>query len=314
MHPAPQPDASKVRAAVLPVGELAVEMAGAVREAGLALTDDPAAADALMWCSAAPDGLPELLASAPQIRWVQLPYAGVERFVHLTGDDRKWTCAKDIYGLAVAELALGLMIMALRRIDRYVTMSSWSPLDHRTLSGAHVVIFGAGGIGRALTESLRDLGSDITIVRRSNEPTPGALTVRTGDPAVDIAVAMADVVVLALPLTHETEGMVDASFLANMSPTGWLVNVARGRIVVTDDLVEALRTGAIAGAALDVTDPEPLPPGHPLWQLSNCIVTPHVANTPALGDQELVRLVKENSRRFQTGEPLLGEIDAEAGY
>lgn len=99
-----------------------------------------------------------------------------------------------------------------------------------------------------------------------------------------------------------------------MDPTAWLVNVARGRIVDTADLVAALRLGTIGGAALDVTDPEPLPDGHPLWTLENCLITPHSANTFQLGMAPLVALVKENASRFNRGEALLGRVDVDSGY
>jgi phosphoglycerate dehydrogenase-like enzyme len=152
-----------------------------------------------------------------------------------------------------------------------------------------------------------------TVVRRTAEPLPGAGTVVTPD-RLHAALAAADVVVLAVALTPETTGMIDASALAAMRDTALLVNVARGRHVVTDDLVAALEAGAIKGAGLDVTDPEPLPDGHPLWAMPNVIITPHVANTPEMGRHELGIRLRENIRRFTAGEPLLGPVDPDAGY
>jgi len=120
--------------------------------------------------------------------------------------------------------------------------------------------------------------------------------------------------VLALALTPATEGLIDARRLALMGPSCWLVNVARGGHVVTDDLVTALADGTIAGAALDVTEPEPLPDGHPLWSAPNAIITPHVANTPEMLVPRLAERITENVRRRIAGEPLLGVVDVRAGY
>jgi phosphoglycerate dehydrogenase-like enzyme len=128
------------------------------------------------------------------------------------------------------------------------------------------------------------------------------------------ALAGADVVVVALALTPETRGMVDARALEAMEEHAWLVNVGRGGQVVTDDLVAALRAGTIGGAALDVTDPEPLPDGHPLWALPNCIITPHTANTLDMVVPQLSERIRENVRRFAAGEPLVGLVDPDLGY
>ena len=124
----------------------------------------------------------------------------------------------------------------------------------------------------------------------------------------------ADVVFLALALTPETRHVIGAAQLAAMSPSAWLVNVARGAHVDTDALVDALRDGAIGGAALDVTDPEPLPDGHPLWSLPNVLITPHTANPWQTAQPLLARRITENLRRFAAGEPLLGLVDPDAGY
>lgn len=127
-------------------------------------------------------------------------------------------------------------------------------------------------------------------------------------------VTHSDLVVLALALTPETEGVIDRAALGHMPKNAWLVNVARGKHVVTDDLVAALKQRSIGGAALDVTEPEPLPPDHPLWSLPNCIITPHTANTPEMAVPVLTRRITENVRRFANGEELVGLVDVDAGY
>jgi phosphoglycerate dehydrogenase-like enzyme len=304
--------ATSRRIALLPDTELTATLRDAVSEAGCEVVSDVEQADGLIWCSANPDGLATVLETAPGLGWVQLPFAGVERFVPLFSDDRVWTAAKGIYGPAVAELALALMLAGLRRVGSFARARSWRSLDQVSLWDAKVTILGGGGIARSLVTLLQPFDCDVVIVRRSNAAIEGA-RIEPADRLPE-ALAGAAAVVLALPLTSETENSVDARFLALMDSTAWLVNVARGSIVATGDLVEALQGGTIGGAALDVTDPEPLPDGHPLWALGNCIVTPHAANTFQLGTHRLVALVKENATRFQRGEPLLGRVDVEAGY
>ncbi|NNF70015.1 MAG: hypothetical protein HKN01_09605 [Acidimicrobiia bacterium] len=153
----------------------------------------------------------------------------------------------------------------------------------------------------------------MTVVRRSPVSLPGADHTVTFA-GVHEAVRDADVVVLAAALTDETRGMVDAAFLSAMADDAWLINVARGGLVVTSELVDALRNETIAGAALDVTDPEPLPDDHPLWGLSNCIITPHVGNTPDMGLPLIAERVRQNVKRWIAGEPLIGPVDVAAGY
>lgn len=300
------------RVAVVPDGPLARQLERAVSDSGAELAADLSAAQGLIWCSSRPAGLAQILDENPRLCWVQLPYAGVEAFSDLFGGDRTFTCAKDIYGEAVAELALGLLISAFRRLHLYAVARTWRPLEQSSLAGSAVTILGAGGIGRALVRVLNPLGAEVTVVSRSGAAVKGARSLPAE--ATLEAVASADAVVLALPLTAQSTGLVDGAFLARMRPSAWLVNVARGKIVVTDDLVQALESATIAGAALDVTDPEPLPDGHRLFELENVIVTPHVANTPELGTPLLGRLVVKNCRRFVAGEELLGRIDPALGY
>jgi phosphoglycerate dehydrogenase-like enzyme len=128
------------------------------------------------------------------------------------------------------------------------------------------------------------------------------------------ALVGADVVVVALALTPDTDGILSRGEFEQMESHAWVVNVGRGRHIVTDDLVWALREGVIGGAALDVTDPEPLPAGHPLWSLPNCIITPHVGNTPEMAVPLLSERISENVRRFATGDELVGAIHPELGY
>jgi phosphoglycerate dehydrogenase-like enzyme len=298
--------------AVLPDGELTAVLRDAVSASACEVVADVERAEGLVWCSPSPDGLEAALQAAPRLAWVQLPFAGVEEFVTFFSNDRVWTAAKGIYGTAVAEFALALMLAGLRRVGSFARAQSWKSLDQTSLWDAKVTILGGGGIARSLVALLSPFNCDVVVVRRSDATIEGARIEPAG--RLPEALAGAAAVVLALPLTQETKGFVDAQFLHLMDSAAWLVNVARGGIVVTADLVTALQGGTIGGAALDVTDPEPLPDGHPLWALDNCIIAPHAANTFQLGTGHLVELVKENATRFQRGEPLLGRVDVEAGY
>jgi phosphoglycerate dehydrogenase-like enzyme len=176
-----------------------------------------------------------------------------------------------------------------------------------------VLVLGGGGICESLIELLVPFGCTITVFRQRPEPVRGA-TVITERAQLDAALPMTDVVVVALSLTPSTEGIVDRAFLSRMAPHAWIVNVGRGRHVVTDDLVGALRERRIGGAALDVTEPEPLPVGHPLWSMPTCIVTPHIGNTPEMGLPLIAARVRENTARFVAGQPLIGLVDVALGY
>ena len=194
-----------------------------------------------------------------------------------------------------------------------VMARSWGAQAGSSLFGRPVTIVGGGGIAGVLARLLAPFGIELTVVRRSDTPFPGA--VRTLPVSrIDEALPGAQVVFLALALTPETTGLIDAGRLARMDERAWLVNVARGRHVDTAALVAALDAGSIAGAALDVTDPEPLPDGHPLWGRENVIVTPHTADTFEMVIPLLAERISTNVARFVSGQPLVGLVDPAAGY
>lgn len=306
---------SQPRIAVVPHEiPLAVD---AIHRAG-GVISGPEDADALVWTDpAGPDDLAALLPSSPA-RWVQLPFAGIESFFAAGAIDpaRTWTCAKGIYGPATAEHALALMLAAARRLDRHIGATTWTgdtdpPM--RTLRGTTALIVGTGGIGASLASFLDPLGVALTAVSRSGDPVAWAS--RIGTPADLPAMAReADWIVVAAALTPETRGMIGAAILDQMRSDAWLINVARGGLVDTGALVDALRAGTIGGAALDVTDPEPLPAGHPLWDFDNVIITSHTANTFRMAVPELTALVERNVRAFAAGEPLEGLVDPALHY
>ncbi|MFN2526587.1 MAG: D-isomer specific 2-hydroxyacid dehydrogenase family protein [Actinomycetota bacterium] len=276
-------------------------------------------ADAVVWTNPRdPDALKLLLELSPA-RWIQLPFAGIEDFVAAGVIDptRTWTCTKGVYGPACAEHALCLMLAAARLLHEHVRADTWrtpglgSP--ERLLSGATVVILGTGGIGGSLIELLKPFDVRIIAVNRSGSEVTGAERT-VGSDRLDEVLPEADYVVLALALTPASERIIDARKLGLMRRDVWLINVARGRLVDTDALVAALRGAEIGGAALDVTDPEPLPDAHPLWKLDNVIITPHIANTWDMALPELTALVRRNVAHFVKGERLEGLVEPTLGY
>ena len=274
-------------------------------------------ADAVVWMSARElDGLRDLLAARPGIRWVQLPFAGVEPAFEagVVDRERAWTCAKGCYARPVAEHALMLALAGLRLLPTRVKATSWGPEGGRSLYGAPVTILGGGGITEELLRLLAPFGVEATVVRRrAGDPVPGAART-VGEDRIDEVLPGSLVVFLALALTPATRGIIDAERMRLIGPSGWLVNVARGGHIDTDALVAALHAGELGGAALDVTDPEPLPDGHPLWQAPNCIITPHTADTWDMVMPLLAGRITTNVARFAAGEPMEGVVDPDAGY
>lgn len=271
-------------------------------------------AAALVWADPTiPDRLPDVLAGGPDVRWVALPFAGIEPYVPHLDHERVWTCARGVYARPVAEHVMALGLAGLRAVVHYARTPRWSAHAGRNLIDGEIVIFGAGGITTELLRLLEGFDATTTVVRRQAEPMPGATRTVTLDERLDV-LGGADLVVLALALTPQTSGVIGQAELAAMPNHAWLVNVARGPHVDVEALVAALDAGSIAGACLDVTDPEPLPAEHPLWQRHNVLVTPHVGNTEEMGVPLLAAHIERNVARFRQGEPLEGVIDPDAGY
>jgi len=307
------------RIAVLPAN-VRPWVVDAVRSGG-AIAAPPARADALVWTATGfepdhpPVDLVTVLKEHPGIRWVQLVWAGVEPYAAASvfDHDHLWTSGKGIYARPVAEHALALALAGLRGLKMYAEARSWSGQRGTCLVDGTVTIFGGGGIAEELVGLLRPFRCQITVVRKRPLTMSGVARVVAWDRR-DEAVADADAVFLALALTPETAGFFGRRLLAAMAGHAWLVNVARGGHVVTDDLVVALREELIGGAGLDVTDPEPLPAGHPLWALPNCLITPHTGNTAEMAGPLLAARIRENVRRYLAGEPLIGVVDPDLGY
>jgi phosphoglycerate dehydrogenase-like enzyme len=301
-----------VRIAVGPQG-LADWACDAVRAGGGEVVD-ASEAQGLVWTDF--DTTEELIATLtrnPDISWVQVPFSGVETYMPYIDEARTWTSAKGVFGGAVAELALGLLIGGMRHVAGYAREQQWSEDHGRTLFGARVTILGAGGIAQSLISMLQPFGCRITVVRNRQGDLLGVdEVVKTSQ--LNEALLQADAVVMALALTPQTHGIMGKEQFEKMQSHAWLVNVGRGQQIVTDDLVWALKSGQIGGAALDVTDPEPLPAGHPLWSMSNCIITPHVGNTAEMVPPLLALRITENVRRLAASQPLVGVVDPTLGY
>jgi D-3-phosphoglycerate dehydrogenase len=254
------------------------------------------------------------------IVWVQLDAAGIEPWFEsgLIDGKRVWTCAKGQYGVAVAEHVVMLVLAALRRLKELLDAKQWAPLRGELLAGKTVGLAGAGGIGRELISRLRPFGVRIIALSEPGGFIEGA-DESLGPDGLEVLLAKSDVVVLAVPVTPKTKGFIGRDQLNLIGPSGWLVNVSRGALVQTDALVAALTEGRLGGACVDVTDPEPLEDGHPLWDMPNVIITPHTATSVDLAgaDSRLAEyacLVRDNVRRFVVGEALLAMVDPDLGY
>jgi phosphoglycerate dehydrogenase-like enzyme len=269
---------------------------------------------ALIWTDYhKPHVLSQVLDENPQISWLQLPFAGVDAFKDIVQrKDIVITCAKGAYRQPVAEHALALCLALGRAIPNRVLAASWGEKFAVSLYESKVLIIGGGGIAEELVALLEPFGCPITVVRKNHSRKLGQYTVSLDE--LDDVLPTQDFVVVAASLTDQTRGLFDLDRFAKMKRTAYFVNIARGSHVVTDDLVAALERALIAGAAIDVTDPEPLPDGHALWNNPKCIVTPHTADTPAQVTRMLADRIRENTRAFLGQGPWIGLVDPHAGY
>lgn len=269
---------------------------------------------------------PEFLRAATNLVWLQAQSAGVDRWVGQPGirDAERVTLTnmRGVHGPAIADHVFAMLLALTRDLPVHLegrARGEWrregsGVLEPIALDGRTLLVVGLGGIGTEIARRGHGFGMRVIATRRGDDPAPDFVE-KVGKPdQLHAFLAEADVVALAVPLTPETERLLDARAFAAMKPGGWLVNIARGRVVDQDALVEALRAKRLAGACLDVTDPEPLPPDHPLWRFPNVVVTPHVASDAALTDARQWALFRENLRRFDAGEPLYNVVDKPAGY
>lgn len=245
-----------------------------------------------------------LMAHMPNLRVVQLLTAGYDNALRYLPAGVTLCNAGGVHDASTAELGVGLILASQRGIDAYaraMPQGAWLHARRESLADRSVLIVGAGGVARALRDRLEPFEVSVTLIGRSARDSVHASSDLLG------LLPGADIVVLAVPLTDDTRGMVDIDFLARMRDGALLVNLARGSVVDTDALVAAVASGRIR-AALDVTDPEPLPPGHPLWTLPGVLISPHVGGNSSAFLPRARRLVADQLRRFVTGQPLASVV------
>jgi phosphoglycerate dehydrogenase-like enzyme len=269
----------------------------------------------LIWTDySAPDLLTKVLNQNPQIEWVQLPFAGVDAFAEILSAPVRFTSAKGSYREPVAEHALALSLALGRQLPVRVKATSWGKREAVSFYDSSILIIGAGGITEELIEMLTPFRARISVCRNQTElPVAGSHEVFGLDQLGD-KISDADLVVIACALTNQTRGLFDKDLLSKMKSTAFLVNVARGPIIKTTDLLAALEAGTIAGAAVDVTDPEPLPDGHPMFGRDDLIVTPHTADTKEIVMRHFALRVEQNVKAFLGLGPWVGEVDPGRGY
>jgi phosphoglycerate dehydrogenase-like enzyme len=266
----------------------------------------------------------QVVNAGPELRWIQVVSAGVELCVGkapIAARRQLLTNMRAISAPVIAEHAIGTLLALTRGLTVSIPRQAsgqWST-DYGSqrlvaLQGKTMLVVGLGGIGGEIAKRAHALGMRVIATRGSSRDKPDYVDYVGLSDELPTLLGQADVVADALPLTTATRGLFDAAMFARMRPTAYFLNVGRGGTVVTDALVAALQSGRLAGAALDVTEPEPLPKDHPLWRAPNVVITPHNSNDSDLGVDAQRRVVVENVRRYVAGEPLLSVVDPTRGY
>jgi phosphoglycerate dehydrogenase-like enzyme len=276
-------------------------------------------ADAILVCSL-PHALPGTLERAPGVRWVHSRSAGVETLVYpeLAEAGIVVTNGRGAFSASLAEFVMAAVFhfaKDLRRLIRNQAARRWEQYVPGMVEGQAMGIVGYGDIGRTVAEKARAMGMRMAALRRTASVAPEPLLEAMFPPArLRDLMAWSDVVVVATPLTPETRGLIGDEEIRAMKPTGILVNVGRGPVVQEGPLVEALRKGAIGGAALDVFETEPLPAESPLWSLENVLLSPHCADQVEGWLEPAMECFRANLERFLAGEPLQNVVDPRRGY
>jgi phosphoglycerate dehydrogenase-like enzyme len=287
------------------------------------------------WLSS--EAFDRLLVRAPRLTWVHSATSGVERALTPASRERGLvvTNARGVFSRPIAEYVLMMILAVSRRLPQLLELQrerTWQPLEGAELRDVTVGIVGLGSIGRAVAGLAAGFGCRVVAVRR-HAAGEGASRDDAGDRGGDASgldelplarvggpetladlLAESDFIVLAAPLTPETEDMINSETLDKVKPGAWLINVARGRLIDERALIRALRDGHLGGAVLDTFRDEPLPPMSSFYDLPNVIVTPHTAWSSGRVLDRSVELFCDNLRRFAAGEPLLNVVDPDAGY
>jgi phosphoglycerate dehydrogenase-like enzyme len=268
---------------------------------------------------------PQLLSAAKQLRWLQSLAAGVERCMQrpeIRTPNLLVTNMRGVDSPVIAEHAIGMMLALAHGLDVFAADTAravWSRENAartqvQMLDGKTLLVVGLGGIGTEVAQRAHALGMNVVATRLGAGPSHPFVS-HIGQPGELLQLARtADVIISCVPLTRETTGMYDARFFAALKPSALFLNVARGPSVVTDELVKALNERRIAGAGLDVVDPEPLPPEHPLWKAPRVLISPHISARSDLPGNDRWVLLAENLRRYAAGGRMLQVVDVQRGY
>ena len=275
-------------------------------------------ADAVYFWDGEREDLAAVWPSLERVRWIQTASAGVDGllFPGLVESDVVVTNARGVFDEPIAEWVIGMLLAF--STDTLTTLSlqresRWEHRETRRLAGSRLVVVGPGPIGRAAARRARALGMEVSAVGRTARDDADLGRVAQIE-RLHEELATADHVLNALPLAPGTAGLFDAAAFAAMPASATFVNVGRGATVDEPALIEALRTGGIAAAALDVFAEEPLPPESPLWSLSNVVVSPHMCGDHLVWEREVVAIFVENAGRWARGEPLRNLVDTRLGF
>jgi phosphoglycerate dehydrogenase-like enzyme len=298
----------------------AIEAGAVVRYTDAAgLADALSGADALFVYDFLSTAVPGAWHAADRLRWLHIASAGVDPvlFPGLQESDVVLTNSRGVFDGAIAEYVLGVVLGFAKDFVRSWELQrrkEWRHRESERIEGRRVLVVGTGPIGRSIARLLRAAGMSVAGVgRRAREDDPDFGDVYASS-ELTRHLPEADYVVAVAPLTEQTKGLFDAETFAAMKPGARFVNVGRGELVVTSDLVGALRDGPLGGAALDVFDTEPLPPESPLWTMENVLISPHMSGDFIGWRNTLVGVFADNFRRWRAGEPLRNVVDKRLGY
>ena len=275
------------------------------------------------WADVILGNVPEtMLSGSPHLQWLQTNSAGVEGYIKpgVLAENTLLTNATGAYGLAISEHMLGMLLEVLKKLELYRDAQkegAWKSLGAvKAVYGSTVLVLGMGDIGGEFGMRCKALGAKVIGVRRSPRQKPDYADEVHLLEDLDQLLPQADVVAVTLPGTEATRGLMNRERIARMKEGAVLLNVGRGYIVDTDALCDALESGHLSGAGVDVTDPEPLPPDHPLWKIPTAVVTPHISGHYHLRQtqERIVNIFAENLERFRNGEPLRNQVDFATGY
>lgn len=276
-------------------------------------------ADILLVTDFRTDALAAAWEAADRLQWVHATSAGVDQlmFDALVASDIPVTNAQGIFDRCIAEYVLGAILMFAKDSRNnivYQQQGRWLHRDTESIHGKHVLVAGAGSIGRQIGALCRAVGMRVTGIARRERGGDDVFEAIHAAETIDTHLGAADYVVVAAPLTEATQGWFDAGRFAAMAPHARFINVGRGPIVVTDDLVAALNAGQIAGAALDVFEQEPLPANHALWTMDNVLMSAHMAGDFIGWREALIDQFLDNLQRWRAGEALFNRVNKQQGY